>query len=94
MKTLDEVINDFEICLKASLNLESCNGCSYADEDDPRCRSHSSADALHYLKEYKTLQYGYIKAIADLEDNPPLSWDELKQMEGKSNDCKIIFRTL
>ena len=41
------------------------------------------ADALYYLKEYRDLQYGYIKAMADLEDNPPLTWSELKQMEGK-----------
>ena len=40
-------------------------------------------DIYHYLKEYQTLQYGYIKAMADLEDNPPLTWDELKQMRGK-----------
>lgn len=69
MKTLDEVIKDFEICLKASLNLESCNGCSYADEYDPRCRSHNSADVLHYLKEYKEqqemLSYWSEKAISE-----------------------------
>ena len=41
------------------------------------------ADALHYLREYHTLQYSYIKAMADLEDNPPLTWDELKTMKGK-----------
>ena len=40
-------------------------------------------DALHYLKEYHRLQTAYIKAMADIEDNPPLSWDELKQMVGK-----------
>lgn len=41
------------------------------------------ADALHYLKEYQTTQTAYIKAMADLEDNAPLTWDELKQMVGK-----------
>ena len=42
-------------------------------------------DALHYLKAYRILQiaYIYVKAMTDLEDNPPLTWDELKQMEGK-----------
>ena len=25
----------------------------------------------------------YVKALADIEDNPPLTWDELKQMAGK-----------
>jgi len=41
------------------------------------------ADALHYLKEYQRLQIAFLKALADLEDNPPLDWDELKGMEGK-----------
>ena len=41
------------------------------------------SDALHYLKEYQRLQIAFLKALADLEDNPPLDWDELKQMEGK-----------
>ena len=40
------------------------------------------ADALHYLKEYRTLQYGYIKAMADLEDNPPLTFEEVREMVG------------
>ena len=32
---------------------------------------------------YKALQIGFIRATADLEDNPPLDWEQLKQMEGK-----------
>lgn len=55
------------------------------------------ADALHYLKEYKQTRQDlldgmkrlegkelmFLLALANLEDNPPLTWDELKQMEGK-----------
>lgn len=51
-------------------DLECCNG-GFLD------------DALYYLREYQTTQTAYIKAMADLEDNPVLTWDELKQMEGK-----------
>ena len=40
------------------------------------------ADALHYLKEYRKLDS--LDAVAFPEDdNPALSWDELKTMEGK-----------
>lgn len=53
-------------------------------EDERRCDvPQFKDDLLHHLKEYKNLQMGYIRAIADLEDNPPLTWDELKGMEGK-----------
>jgi hypothetical protein len=56
-------------------------------------------DALHYLKEYKNTDENYKKAIAHVTEvidnyekmvadylavnNPPLTWDELKQMRGK-----------
>ena len=70
MKSLDEVIQEFE---RQEAFVE------YYMQYGTQCRS----DALHYLKEYRTTQTAYIKAIADLEDNPPLTWDELKQMKGK-----------
>ena len=86
-KTLDEVIEYFN------------NQCKmrhvYLTEDaDARF-----AEALHYLKEYKNTDENYKKAIAHVTEvidhyekmvadylavnNPPLTWDELKQMEGK-----------
>jgi len=50
----------------------------------------SFCGALHYLKEYRDrakelddLRIMYANAIEQQEDNPPLTWDELKQMEGK-----------
>lgn len=40
------------------------------------------SDALHYLKEYRKLDS--LDAVAFPEDdNPALSWDELREMEGK-----------
>lgn len=78
MKTLDEVIRKIEACIEADGH---CPACPY--EVSESCGD-MDADALYYLKEYQTLQFSYIKAMADLEDNPPLTWDELKTMEGKS----------
>lgn len=82
MKTLDEVLKSYEL----SCGKKDCAQCPYNDEclDHFVCECYERMDdTLHYLKEYRDLQYGYIKAMADLEDNPPLSWTELKQMEGK-----------
>ena len=54
-------------------------------------------DAIEYLKDYKDkenryhdeikktedFRMMYIHAIADFEDNPPLTWDDLLKMKGK-----------
>ena len=86
MKTLDEVIKNFEICRKARLNIRSCDGCTYADDNNLVCISNNECDVLHYLKEYK----GRVSDLNCAEDaikrigkNAPLTWDELKSMEGK-----------
>ena len=90
MKTLDEVIDALEIC-----GHDESPKCPYFDtvhwcccEDHMRSIYPLKKDALHYLKEYRDL-----KATMDWHEemeriryrlmNPPLTWDELKQMEGK-----------
>jgi len=75
MKTLDEVIKALDNDCK------KCGECPYVEEK--HCRIEIGHDALHYLNEYLTTQTAYIKAMADIEDNPALDWDELKTMEGK-----------
>ena len=78
MKTLDEVIWAVENCDSA---IDDCAHCAYYKEDCENLRP-LRADALHYLKEYRKLDS--LDAVAFPEDdNPPLTWDELKQMEGK-----------
>lgn len=80
MRTLDEVIKGVGFYAKL-FEEKGCFECHYREDD---CvKSCFLQDVLHYLREYHTLQYSYIKAMADLEDNPPLTFDELKQMEGK-----------
>lgn len=83
MKTLDEVIAELEFEMTYN------NG-----EMKP-----IDADALHYLKEYKNTDENYKKSIAHVTEvidhyekmvadylsvnNPPLTWQELRQMEEK-----------
>ena len=91
MKTLDEVIKAYEICMDDEGEAGNCIGCPYADDTgEPLCCGEDKEDALHYLREYRRVQnriekiaLGNIEDTLDKIDNPPLTWDELKQMEGK-----------
>ncbi len=83
MKTLDEVVKAMEYCKNHDW---CCKECPYRDEDI--CYEE---DALHYLKEYQRYQNtpsrnGHMALVDYFEEsqkNPPLTWDELKSMEGK-----------
>ena len=78
MKTLDEVIKAEEICSQMDAD---CSKCPYKATAKGWCEE-KDRDALFYLKEYRKLDS--LDAVAFPEDdNPPLSWGELKQMEGK-----------
>ena len=91
MKTLDEVIKALEICIGYYCSNAEHDVCPYFGESDMWCMKEPEKDALHYLKEYRETK----KHLACLDDaeirgdntqvvnNPPLSWDELKSMEGK-----------
>lgn len=78
MKKIDEVIEELQYW-------DTCHEypeCFYDDE--------VIKDALNYLKEYKRVQnkiekiaLGSIEDTLDKLDNKPLTWDELKTMEGK-----------
>lgn len=82
MKTLDELIDAMERCIKT--NCFDCNGCPYEDDDaEIGCRSDDKdADALQYLRWYKELADDS-EAFNEWKENPPLTWEQLKQMEGK-----------
>ena len=82
MKTLDEVIDDFEKACDLERRCVGCSGCLGQEYGCPNDGAESVPDALHYLKEYRKLDS--LDAVAFPEDdNQPLTWDELKQMEGK-----------
>lgn len=94
MKTLDEVIKAINWCTE--LDQSGCGACPYSDNADNRCYEE---DALHYLKVLKDIldplkvkknsheitcpQCNSVIAILLPESNEPLTWDELKAMEGK-----------
>lgn len=89
IKTLDEVIKAFEHCTDSNPDpdYDSCAECPYCDNVKGCCRDNSHMiDALNYLKAYRddrndlsALRAYWVKQQA----NPPLTWDELRQMEGK-----------
>ena len=96
-KKLDDVIKAMDFCINDG-DTPNCLGCPYADEDvEAACCGNDREDALHYLKEYRQTREDlldgmkrleekemmFIHTMADLENNLPLSWDELRQMEGK-----------
>ena len=82
MKTLDEVIKAFEWCKN-----DKCYECAYYEKvHADSCITKRDGDALQYLKAYKddrndlTALRAYWK---EQQENKPLTWDELKTMEGK-----------
>lgn len=56
MKTLDEVIDNFEKACDLERRCEDCSGCLYQENGCPNDGAESIPDALHYLKEYKNLK--------------------------------------
>ena len=88
MKTLDEVITANECCNHCELD-SRCEDCPYSGIG--ACALERETDTLHYLKEYRETK----KHLACLDDaeirgddtqlvnNPPLTWDELREMKGK-----------
>lgn len=80
MKTLDEVIKAFEICIGSYCSNAEHDVCPYFGESDMGCMKKPEKDALQYLKEYKGLLKMWNDKLDKEQANPPLTWDELKQM--------------
>ena len=91
MRTLDEVITGLDICKNFSYCTHPQKGeCPYLCEDNTCGQDDLYRDALHYLKEFKRISarlekiaLGNITETLEKLDNPPLTWDELRNMEGK-----------
>lgn len=87
MKSIDEVVEMAEHCWKP-MPKGTCDKCP-SRQRAGNCNL--LAQALYYLREYRDVKNAAIEEIerrlAFLHStsiyNPPLSWDELKAMEGK-----------
>ena len=82
MKTLDELIKANECCNHGEPD-SRCEDCPY--NGIGACALERQNDAFFYLKEYRWVQENCASALAEKypDQNNPLSWDELRQMEGK-----------
>lgn len=56
MKTIDEVIDDFEKACDLERRCEDCSGCLSHDYGCPNDGAESVPDALHYLKELREIK--------------------------------------
>lgn len=91
MKTLDEVIKAFEICIDYYCSNAEHDVCPYFGESDMGCMKEPEKDALHYLREFQGLSKMWNDMLDKEQENQPLTWDELRTMEGKPVwvECKF-----
>lgn len=83
MRTLDEVIDALEVC--SQIDAE-CDKCPYKSTAKGWCEE-KDRDALHYLRIFQAHEQRVRDQLDALKDeyrpNDPLTWDELREMEGK-----------
>ena len=89
MKTLGEVMNALKNCGR---HQKCCVGCPYESMSYPTkigntCKDMMHYDAICYLSEYQKIEDEYEELkdwwAEEHAENVPLTWDELKGMEGK-----------
>ena len=83
MKTLDEVIIALEVCTSGYCSHPKHGDCPYLDERNDCDTRQRKLDALQWLKGYRAhIELDKLRDKCETE-NDPLSWDELRTMEGK-----------
>ena len=75
MKSFDEVTKALSICGRHP----DCGGCPYENVSYPTEIGNTCKDIMHY----DALYYMQDQIDKCQEENSPLTWDELKQMEGR-----------
>ena len=83
MRTLDEVIESMQLTSDVNRNYreENADVLHYLVEYRA-CQQHM--EVVEQIRQDAVRQWdAHIKALAELKRNDPLSWEELKQMEGK-----------
>lgn len=75
MKTLEGVIKALSMCGRQP----NCKGCPYENVSYPTEIGNTCIDIMHY----DALYYMQDRTDVCQEANPPLTWNELQEMEGK-----------
>ena len=86
MKTLDEVVKAMEVCIQTDIS-RTCKGCPYPD--DEMCINRLMEDALQYLRWFR--ERDNMSRKLDREDDEPLTWNELKLMEGEPIWIELLY---
>lgn len=85
MKTIDDVIKAYEVCHASVLD---CNGCPYDNGMRYRDSDCYIADALHYLKEYRSE-----KAMWEADRKGYLNWiEQYKEAREKHQQAVIELK--
>ena len=83
MKTLDEVIIALEVCTSGYCSHPKHGDCPYLDERNDCDTRQRKLDALQWLKGYKAhIELDRLQDKCEAK-NDPLTWEELRTMEGK-----------
>lgn len=83
MKTLDEVIIALEVCTSGYCSHPKHGDCPYLDERNDCDTRQRKLDALQWLKGYKAhIELDRLRDKCEAK-NDPLTWDELRTMDGK-----------
>lgn len=98
MKTLDEVIVALEYCTGFDfVRCQDCPGyaepdCGVQNDALHYLKEYRSEKAmweadrkglLDWIEQYKEAREKHQQAVIEMKKNPPLTWEELRQMEGK-----------
>lgn len=81
MKDFNDVVTAIKMCSSNYCSHPEYGDCPYMHDNG--CLKHLKSDALYYLEEYKGLSKMWNDKLDEEQNNPPLTWDELKGMEGK-----------
>ena len=88
MKTLDEVIDNFEKACDLERRCEGCSGCLDQENGCPNDGAESVPDALHYLKEYRSE-----KAMWEADRKGYLDWiEQYKEAREKHQQAVIELK--
>lgn len=90
MKTLDEVIDNFEKACDLERRCANCSGCLGQEYGCPNDGAECVPDALHYLKDYRMLVDDIAAKRKELEDEKARYQEAVRNCEEAENKYKML----